>query len=274
MLKKIFIFIIILCSIINGQVKTEIFPDDLTIQPFTANILEPKLGFLFQLGKNELRLDIGNSIDVYRNTTDNETYSFGADLFTYSLLERESDFHFPVVAIDYLFGVNAGYKKTAGNYEYGARLRFSHISAHFVDGYFDKDNNVWRNGLEPKVYSREFIEFMPYYKMNGFRIYTGFTYVYHIDPKQLGKDSYNLGFDYFYSNSVFGAIHPFAAYDIKLINMNEYSVNHSISCGVKFGKAAGKGLILYLNYFSGNNFHGELYFNKVEYSALGINLEL
>ena len=42
---------------INAQNKIELFPDDLNIKPFTANILEPRLGSLFQLGDNELRLE-------------------------------------------------------------------------------------------------------------------------------------------------------------------------------------------------------------------------
>ena len=39
----------------------------------------------------------------------NSKLSFGADLFTYTLLRSQSDFHFPVDAVDYLFGVNFGY---------------------------------------------------------------------------------------------------------------------------------------------------------------------
>jgi hypothetical protein len=42
---------------------------------FTANFLEPKVGFLFQTGGNKIRLDIGNSLDVvHYNIGDNKFY--------------------------------------------------------------------------------------------------------------------------------------------------------------------------------------------------------
>lgn len=123
-------------------------------------------------------------------------------MFTYTLLRSQSDFHFPVDAVDYLFGFNFGYRKICDKYEFGARLRISHISAHFVDGHFDKDLNQWRDVRNPKVYSREFFELLPYFKINDFRIYAGLTYIYKIDPKNIGQDQYQIGFDYFLTNII------------------------------------------------------------------------
>jgi hypothetical protein len=204
MKKNIAVFLLLFTAVLYAQNKVELFPDDLTIQPFIANTLEPKLGFVFQMGKNELRLDIGNSIDILRyEKCNDETFSFGADLFTYTLLRGEKNFHFPVDAVDYLFGINAAYKKVIDNEnEYGARLRISHISAHFVDGHYDGVNNQWRDGHNPRVYSREFIELMPYYKINSFRAYAGFTYLFHVTPSSIQKDNYQVGFDYLFKNII------------------------------------------------------------------------
>ena len=267
--------LLLLNFISYSQDKTEFFPDDLLIQPFTANILEPKLGFLFQLDANELRLDIGNSLDLIRHKlNENETISFGADLFTYTLLRSESDFHFPVDAVDYLFGVNFGYLKKLENSEYGLRLRISHISAHFVDGHFDNQRGEWRGGLNPRVYSREFFELMPFYKFNNLRLYVGVTYLFNVTPDELGKDSYQAGFDYFMTEIFDSDITPFLAYDFKLVNIEEYSGNNSINAGVKLGKPNGKGLSFYFHYYSGKSVHGEYYdFNRT-YSAIGFNLDL
>lgn len=274
-MKKFVLLLFISISSFFAQSKTELFPDDLLIQPFTANIIEPKLGFLFQVGDNELRLDIGNSIDITRiNFSDSEVLSFGADLFTYTLLRGESDFHFPVDAVDYLFGLNAGYKNTTGNYEYGARLRLSHISAHFVDGHFDSSNKQWRDGRTPRVYSREFLELIPFVKWNQLRCYAGITYLIHVTPAEIGKDIYQLGFDYFADGLINDYLTPFVAYDFRLENLGSYTGNNSISAGIKFGKVEGKGLSLYFNYYSGNSIHGEYYDYKKEYSAIGINLDL
>jgi len=276
MKKNIVFFVLLFTTISFAQNDIELFPDNLTIQPFTANTLEPKVGFIFQVGKNELRLDIGNSIDILRyKKCEDETFSFGADLFTYTLLRGEKNFHFPVDAVDYLFGINAAYKKVLNDEtEYGARLRVSHISAHFADGHYDGINKQWRDGRNPQVYSREFIELMPFYKINSLRAYAGFTYLFHVSPTSIKKDNYQVGFDYFFLDIISKNLTPFVGYDYKIIHLDKYTVNHSASAGVKFGKLEGKGLSIYLNYFSGKNIHGEYFdFNK-EYIALGINLDL
>jgi hypothetical protein len=121
------------------------FPNELNVQPFTANFLEPKAGFLFNTSDNKIRLDIGTSQDILHIKNNEAVISFGADLFTFTRLRSENDFHFPVETIDYLFGLNASYKKRYCDNELGFRFRFSHISAHLVDGQFDKAANKWRD---------------------------------------------------------------------------------------------------------------------------------
>ncbi|RJP58950.1 MAG: DUF1207 domain-containing protein [Ignavibacteriales bacterium] len=274
-MKRLILLLSITAQVIFSQNKFEIFPDDLLIQPFTANIIEPKLGFLFQVGDNELRLDIGNSIDVARySISENEKVSFGADLFTYTLLRGETDFHFPVDAVDYLFGINAGYKKVDDNFEYGARLRLSHISAHFVDGHYSHETQSWRDGRNPRVYSREFVEIMPYVSWADLRVYMGFTYLINVTPNELGKDIYQIGFDYFADNLIGEYFTPFIAYDFKLANLTKYTGNNSLNAGIKFGKPDGKGLSIYFHYYSGKSVHGEYFDYSKKYTAVGINLDL
>ena len=205
---------------------------------------------------------------------ENSILSFGADFFTYTLLRGESNFHFPVDAVDYLFGINAGLRIVDDNISYGARLRLSHISAHFVDGHYDGINERWRDGLKPRVYSREFIELMPFYQINSLRVYAGFTYLINVDPSDLGKDSYQLGFDYFAVGLINKLITPFAGYNIKLVNIYEYSANNSIQVGIKFGHPYGKGFSIYYQYYSGKSVHGEYFNFNRKYSAIGFNLDL
>lgn len=277
MLKKccVIFLLFIIPGIISAQGKTVFFPDDLLIQPFSANQLEPKLGFLFQTEENELRLDIGNSIDILRKKIEDDlTISFGADLFTYTLLRGESNFHFPVDAVDYLFGLNFGLLKLNESYKYGIRFRLSHISAHFVDGHFDGTSGTWKDGLNPRIYSREFIELIPFYHTANLRVYAGFTYLFHVDPTDIKKDNYKLGFDYFLDQTFTDLFIPFAAYDLSVIHLNKYTANHSISAGIKFGKKEGKGFSVFFNYYAGKSIHGEYFDRTVKYSAIGINLDL
>lgn len=276
-MRKIFVVLLVFyISSLNGQTKVNLFPGKLNIQPFTANLLEPKLGSQFDMNNNELRLNIGNSLDLINiNSSSNNIWSIGADLFTFTLLRSETAFHFPVDAVDYLFGLNMGYKKVCGNGdEYGLRARISHISAHLADGHYDGNNNVWRNGHNPRVYSREFVELLPFYRFSGMRIYGGVTYIFHIDPVNLGKTNFQAGFDYFPEVTLLENIHPFVGYDIKLTDISKYKANNSIMAGIKFGYATGRGISLYYNYYSGNNFHGEYFDRPNEYSAIGFNLDL
>jgi hypothetical protein len=271
----LFLFGLLLYTNISAQNTFEYFPSGLNIQPFTANIIEPRIGFMFQSSKNELRLDIGNSMDIIRYGDKNKALSFGADFFTFTLLRGENDFHFPVDAVDYLFGVNFGYKKVVNQTdEFGVRLRLSHISAHFADGHFNNAKQEWRDGQKPRVYSREFLEFIPYYKFNDLRLYGGFTYIYHIDPTNIGKYNFHAGFDYFQDDFFINMIHPFIGYDLRAIKISKYSVNNSIEVGIKAGHNRGRGISLYYTYFSGNNIHGEYFNFREKYHGIGINLDL
>jgi hypothetical protein len=249
------------------------FPSELNIQPFTANFLEPKAGFAFGLSKSDIRLDIGTSSDIYRFEKNNSTLSFGGDLFTFTRLRGTGEFHFPVETIDYLFGINAGYKINNNDMEYGLRFRFSHISAHFVDGHFDYSTNYWRNNRTPRVYSREFLEFFPYLKITGLRLYGGYTFLIHVTPKDLGKHIFQGGFDYFWENLSL-PFTPFAAYDFKLSKIRVYAGNHIFAAGIKFGTPEKKGFSILFSYLSGSSIHGEYFDLKENYSTIGFNLDI
>mgnify|MGYP001254029592 CR=1 FL=1 len=263
-------------SFIYGQEKLEYFPGELNIQPFTANIIEPRIGCSDFLTQKNVRLDIGTSMDIlHYKKSSNETFSFGADFFTSTRLQTEENFRFPVETIDYLFGVNGGYKKIEDNREYGLRARISHISAHLVDGEHDNDANIWKNGLSPMVYSREFVELFPYYRLCGLRVYAGLTYIFHSIPKNVGKGLYQVGFDYFADSFICKDVTPFAAYDFKVSKDDKaYLGNNSVMAGIKFGKYNSRGISVYASYISGRSIHGEYFYRQEHYSSIGFNLDL
>ncbi len=257
-----------------AQEKSLWFPAKLNIQPFTANFLEPNTGFAYMLGKNKIRLDVGTSQDFYQYKNNKSTFSVGADFFTYTRLHGTSEFHFPVEAVDYFFGMNAAYKIKKKKYEYGARLRISHISAHFVDGRFDYSTNYWVDGRHPRVYSREFIEFLPFYKTKGLRFYGGFTYLFHTTPRTIGKGIFQTGFDYYFYPMLKNFVTPFVAYDFKLSQIGKYAGNNIISAGLKIGKVNGRGISILYTYHSGKSIHGEFYDLNENYSTVGFNIDL
>lgn len=276
MSRKITLLLFILLFGINqfAQQKLELFPSELNIKPFVANFLEPKAGCLFTSGKNNLRLDIGTSKDFVQFGNEEKTYSFGGDFFTFTKLRGEKDFHFPVDAVDYLFGINGSIKIKSENSECGLRARLSHISAHFVDGHFDNFLNTWRSGRTPRVYSREFVELTPFYSMNDFRFYFSYAYLFHVVPKEIGKNIFQIGGEKFFDLSFIDFLFPFIAYDLRLTKIEKYSGTNSLSAGIKVGKKDSGGISFMIDYFSGNNIHGEYFDYKEKYVAVGLNLDL
>jgi len=274
MKKKIAFFSFVLGSVLFAQSEIKSFPDSLNIHPFSANTLEPKMGFLFDVGENELRLDVGNSMDVFHKHYSTNVLSFGVDFFTYSFLERKKDFKFPVVAIDYLFGVNAGYKINANNFNYGLRFRMSHISAHFVDGHYDIKKDQWKDLVYPFVFSKEFFELTPFYEKRNLRIYSTITIIYHIKPTGLGKDAYQIGGEYFLPNIISNNIGLYLSGDLKLTHLDDYNLSFCFQSGLKFGNMTSKGASIYFQFYTGKNIHGELLNLNVNKSSLGINFDL
>lgn len=261
-------------SISLAQWKHDLFPSDLNIQPFTANFLEPKAGFLLAVGQDKVRLDISTSRDIIHWYDEDESISIGADLFTFTRLRSTDNFKFPVETVDYLFGINAGYKKKICEYEYGIRFRLSHISAHLVDGQFDNSTSLWRNNRLPFVFSKEFVELFPYLRVNNLRVYAGLTYIFHVIPEEIKKGIYQVGFDYYATQFGTDRITPFVAYDFKLSGDRKYVGNNIISAGVKFGKWDKKGFSIYYTYISGKSIHGEFFDINENYSNIGFNFEL
>lgn len=274
---RFFIVVILTLSLrLNSiaQTITEWFPADLNIQPFTAHFLEPKAGFQYLFDLEKVRIDIGTSRDIIKWGAEKHHFSIGADFFTYTRTRSENNFKFPVETVDYLFGVNMGYKKTLFDSEFGARLRFSHISAHLVDGYYDAGSESWLNEREPFVYSKEFFELIGYYKIYGVRFYGGITYNIHIVPDEIKKGMLQMGFDYFSESFRTDLFIPFLAYDFKLTGIDRYSGNNIISAGIKFGEPTSRGFSILVSYFSGKSVHGEFYNLNESYATIGINLDI
>lgn len=257
-----------------AQITTEWFPANLNIQPFTSNFLEPKTGFQYLFDLEKVRIDIGTSHDIIHWIDNDESFSVGADFFTYTRARSEVNFKFPVETVDYLFGINGSYKNKIDEGELGARLRFSHISAHLVDGYYDAETESWMNGREPFVYSKEFFELIGYYKIYDLRVYAGITYIIHIVPDEIKKEIFQIGFDYYPDKLATSVFTPFVAYDFKLVGTDKYVGNNIISAGIKFGKPESRGFSILASYFSGKSVHGEFYDLNENYATIGINLDI
>ena len=232
--------------------------------PLIAPTVEPRAGMLVLKDVKRLRLDIGRSVDLYAFPTSDDgrtEVTAGADFFTWTSLRQADDFHFPVDAVDYLFGINFNARHAIDDVSaLSARLRISHISAHLVDGSYDKLQGVWRNGQLPRVYSREFFDLVCALQWTpSLRVYAGGQYVYHIDPADLGHSSLQTGVEYSMPVANVPWLNLYAAYDFRLAKLHAYAGNHTFQAGVKAGEWNGRGLNIFLSWFSGTSDHGEYY---------------
>ncbi len=242
--------------------------EPLLFKPLTANTFEPRMGAIFSLNHDNLRLDIGGSIDLstlYKS--DNSEIRLGGDFFTYTRLRSEGRFKFPVETSDYFFGINASGKTQLLENRFDWRVRLSHISSHLVDGY--SKNGIFNK--PPFVYSREFIDAVgaTYYK--DVRFYAGLTYIFSTLPKNISKVNPQFGFDSeqkFYKNlyASYGA--DFNISSIK----RKYELNSSAQIGVVFKSTMKTGIGLYYYIYNGWSIHGMFYDEKLSNSGIGFQL--
>jgi hypothetical protein len=249
----------------------------LLFAPLIAHHVEPRMGMSRLIGEGRLRLDIGNSIDVLRReqVAGNAIVAVGADFFTWTSLRQETDFHFPVDAVDYLFGLNASYLRPLNaEVTVSARMRFSHISAHLVDGSYQKEQGSWRDDQLPRVYSREYVECIGAIDLHRMlRVYAGGQYIYHIDPAFLGQWTAQIGAEAVWKNAPGCAIHPYIAVDIRYHEITEWSAATQVQLGIKAGEWRGTGINLFLALYHGKSQHGEYFDRTWSYWGPGVNIE-
>ncbi len=251
----------------------------LLFPPLIANHVEPRAGFLLHGDGTQLRGDIGSSIDVVRfrldTTRQAATLGIGADFFTWTALRRQENFHFPVDAIDYLFGVNVTYlRPLRPDLALEARFRLSHISAHLVDGRYDKVAGRWIDDRPAQIYSREYFDLVTALDWRETaRAYVGVQYIYHVKPTSIRKFAIQAGVEGVRTDLVGSWLHAYAAYDFKLFSAPAYIASHSVQAGVKFGRWHGRGVNLFIAWYDGMNQNGEFFEQRQSFWGPGMSIE-
>ena len=268
---------ILLSFTVQAQQAGEPHDGRLLFPSLFAGSMEPRIGAIWKLQRDALQLDIGTSVDLLSWTvvqSRKESISAGADAYIWTALRQESNFHFPVEAVDYLFGINVNYARDLDNdLQFQGRLRIGHVSAHLVDGSFDKESMQWRNGQLPRVYSKEFIDMTAATEyLRQLRAYAGFTYLYHKDPMELGAFEWRAGAELRLPEVFTPYIHPFLAYQVEYTKLDAFAANHCMSIGIELGEWKGRGIRLMLNYYDGRHIHGEYYDRRVSYTGAGFAL--
>lgn len=254
----------------------EFIPHGWTFEPLLAPTIEPRVGLVTHFNDNSLRLDIGNSIDLLRfNIPEAKDHllTMGADFFTWTALRGVENFHFPVDAVDYLFGINFAYRNSRERLTFSSRFRISHISAHLVDGSYEKKTSLWRNDRLPKVYSREFFDLVLAMDFHWIRLYAGVQYLFHVDPPEIPKWSLQLGTEFVQERVFDLPLHLYCAYDFRLQSLARYAAIHSLQAGVKLGIWRGRGVKVFVVAYNGLSYHGEYYDLRSSYWGPGFTVD-
>jgi hypothetical protein len=273
---KNFIYCLFIIALIFTATNKLFAYDSLLFKPLTANHLESRIGFFYQLDKEKLRLDIGHSLDMYEFvSTEDLTVRAGGDFFILSRLRSEGNMKFPVETSDFYFGLNCTgrWKKlSALELDCSARLRIGHISSHLVDGYtFQRDDTTFFRE-EPFVYSREFVDLVLALNSKYMRFYLGGTYVFSTIPKDINKFVGQVGVDF--QIPIYRFIDIVGGYDLKS-NKDDWGLewsNSSVQLGVLINLSKNIGISLNYYNYSGYSIHGMFYNQKENYNGFGIQI--
>ncbi len=242
------------------------YSNDLLFKPLKANVFEPKVGAIYEFDDDKLRLDIGNSLDLFKfnNKLFFTNLNFGTEFYVISRLRSEGRMKFPVETADYYFGINSSSKLAFDGIDLFVRLRLGHISSHLIDGYTDN----WKFIKEPFVYSREFVDLISALRFDNIRTYLGFTGIFSTIPKDVNKIIPQIGFDG--SVELLEKFKFIYGYDFKLNGYEDIIVGiNSLRLGFEILTNANLALELSYNYYSGLSMHGMFYKERDNYNSFG-----
>ncbi len=244
-------------------------------EPLEAGIMEARMGFQKYTNIDNLKLDIGASIDIINLKTGRVDYSAGADFFTFSNLRSESGFKFPVDAIDYFFGINFNMKQILSAKEsLSARLRISHISSHLEDGHiYERTDTIFT----PFVFSKEFIDMSAVYEYDAsgnlaLRAQGGVNYIFHSIPDEISPVSAQIGLEAKYY--VTDILSLYISNELTVAEVNsQTNANENLEAGVTLGRKNSRGLTIFFNYYDGQDFRGQYYGRYFNTIGLGLKFK-
>ena len=283
MLKKTFILFLLLLSYCLPQDKNfELFPGGLNFPPLKANNQEGKVGLLFYTKNNNIKIDIGNNIDIlsFRLST-NKRLTAGIEFMAYALSTSYSGKRLQINAIDGLFGGNLSFSVNKESYRILMRLRVIHNSAHLVDGAWDESNSKWIDNYEPVPFAKDFAEYTFAYECDPdffiLKSYGGLSYNFLIRPADIKRMNIHAGFELALTKLLGTFLgekeNVFLAHHFILGGADKFGSNNNSMLGIKFGDWYGKGLLLYLSYYTGFDLFDVYYKRKVERFGLGFSID-
>ncbi len=251
----------------------DFLPKGLNFLPLKAGIDEPRMGLLYYTANSNLKVDIGNSVDVlgFNFPSSKSRVTVGADFMAYAYVTSYLAYRLQIDAVDGFFGGNVAYSKQLEGGRFVTRFRYIHSSAHLVDGHWDNTTGQWIGNESPMAYGNNYGElvfakednyswsFLRYY--GGLSVSTGKK----TGDRELKRILYKAGFEYSLPN-LLGKVFDkdeslFLAVNFDVRGIPEYIINQNYLFGIKLGDWQGKGVIFYTSYYNGGDVFNQ-YFNK------------
>ncbi|MBX2975019.1 MAG: DUF1207 domain-containing protein [Ignavibacteriaceae bacterium] len=281
---SLLVLFLILSTVGYSQTTFEFLPDGISFLPLRANKQEAKIGVLYYPDNANLKVDIGNNMDLLGFQFDKEKkLTFGIEFMAYANVIGYEQLRLQIDAIDGFFGGNAIYQINYDKNQLAFRFRFIHNSAHLVDGnwWIHKYPRNWTKPGGPIPYTRDFAELMVANSFNlknyHTRVYSGFAYSFRVRPSELKRPGFSSGFEIHNSELISSLFEKptilFIANHFTLEGVPKYSGTNHLQGGIKFGELNSKGIIFYLSYFSGNNLFSEYYSEKLKKFGIGFTVD-
>ncbi len=269
-------------SIFPQETKYELFPVGQNFVPLKANHQEARLGILYYPENGYLKVDIGNSSDLFAiSFSDNDKLTLAIDFMAYGLSTNYAGKRLQIAVLDGFFGGHAAYRLSFDDRNLLMRFRIIHNSAHFVDGLWDSGTKDWIGEDEPIPFTQDFGELTVadehLLNFGVLKYYGSIKYATLVRPTELEKWSFNAGIE-ISSDKIFGSVLQkpvnlfFASHNV-FAGKPKYKLSTNNLLGVKFGEWYGKGLVLYLSYYYGNHKFSEYYFKCVSQFGIGFNVD-
>jgi hypothetical protein len=264
------IFACLALSPLHAGAQYRFLPGGLHFAPLKANVQEARIGVFKFLDKGEMKVDVGNSIDLFGYDAPGDlSVSAGIDFFAYAYTTGAQGLRLQIDAIDGFFGGNLTVSSGGDSSGTFARLRLLHHSAHLVDGHYSVADGKWLDGREPVAYTRDFGELVIARSQRLgavlLRPYGGFSYATLVRPTLVRRGAYLAGLEAstgeFLGPLWSRPVHLYAAYQATVTGLDAYTATHQLQAGVKFGAWYGKGPTIYLGWYRGRHMFAE-YFDR------------
>lgn len=252
--------------------------------PLRANMHEAKLGILWYPKNGNLKVDIGNSIDLIGVKYPSGYLTLGVEFMAYADVIGYEELRLQINAVDGFFGGNVSYSLKHNENDYAFRFRFIHNSAHLVDGnWWTTDYpRRWAKPNGPIPFNRDYAELLASQLLPAFnsmfRYYGAVSYSVGIRPKELERLNFAAGFE-IHNDKIFEKglldrpIILFLAHHLSVAGYPKYTASSHSQFGIKFGTYKSKGILFYFSLYNGNNFFGEFYNQRITNLGFGFAVD-